>query len=266
MVLSGKGGTGKTTTALNLSCALAERGHRTLLMDLDPQGGIGLALAKADTEWIGLAEVILKQTTLSKAIFQTKLKNLFLLPRGRLDAINVMEYEQNLSTTKILSEVLDQMEKEVDYVLIDAPSGLGHITRIALALTHFALIPIQAEPMALRAVGQVLRVIDYVKKHENPSLKLLGLLPTMVQLDQDTSFAVTERIWSELAGVMQTYIPRRKEYALASEKGLPISFLGGEISPEARRFDLLAEEIEQCIARHHSQKEQIDDRPERSLV
>ena len=247
VLTSSKGGTGKTTTALNLSVALAERGHNTIVVDLDPQGAIGLFLAKEDSDWSGLAEVMITGASPNEVLMSTSLPTLRILPRGRIDPVDTCEYELHLHQGEVLSKTLDTIEEDVDFVLIDTPSGLGQVTRAALAVGHFALLPLQAEPVALRTISQVLRVIDYVKQHENPSLQLLGILPTMVQLDSDPSLNVMSAVWSGFGGVMDTVIPRSEVFIEASEIGIPLSFLGGRTRPEARRFTLLSDEIEARI-------------------
>ena len=265
VLTSSKGGTGKTTTTLNLAVALAERGRNTLVVDLDPQGAIGLFLAKEDGDWSGLAEVMISGADPTDVLLSTSLPTLRILARGRIDPVDTCEYELQLHRGTILAETLDAIERdgEVDFVLIDTPSGLGPATRAALAVSHFALLPLQAEPVALRSLSQILRVLDHVRQHENPSLQLLGILPTMVQLDNDPSLNVMSSVWSGFGGVLDTVIPRSDVFTQASEIGIPLSFLGGRTRPEARRFTLLSDEIE---ARINNMTGIEDDHEHRRLV
>jgi len=263
VLTSSKGGTGKTTTALNLAVALAERGRNTILVDLDPQGAIGLFLAKEDADWGGLAEVMISGAAPSEVLLSTSLPTLRILARGRLDPVDSCEYELQLHGGEFLSNTLDQIDDDVDFILIDTPSGLGPVTRAALKVGHFALLPLQAEPVAFRTMGQTLRVIDHVRQHENPSLQLLGILPTMVALDDDSSLNVMSAVWSGFGGVLDTVIPRSGIFTEASEIGIPLSFLGGRTRPEARRFTLLSDEIE---ARINQMTGVEDDNEHRRLV
>ncbi len=261
-----KGGTGKTTTALNLAVAMAEKGRRTVLVDFDPQGSVGLSLAKGETEWPGLAEFLLGSATIGDVLIQTKVQTLAILPRGRLDPVDAREYEILLNSPAKVGELIQELSRDRDYVIIDCPSGLGLITRAALAMSSFVLVPLQAEPLALRSIGQVLRVIDHVQKQENPALRLLGILPTMVELRRDTSLNVMATVWSELSGVLETVIPRAEAFARASELGLPVSFMGGRTPPEARRFELLVDEIERVIADLSGIAGETDEKVQRQLV
>jgi chromosome partitioning protein len=263
VLTSSKGGTGKTTTALNLAVALAERGRNTIVVDLDPQGAIGLFLAKEDSDWGGLAEVMITGASPKDVLMATSLPTLRILPRGRIDPVDTCEYELQLHNGDVLSKTLDAIEEDVDFIVIDTPSGLGPVTRAALAVGRFALLPLQAEPVAFRTMSQTLRVIDHVQRHENPSLQLLGILPTMVQLDSDPSLNVMSAVWSGFGGVLDTVIPRSEVFTEASELGIPLSFLGGRTRPEARRFTLLSDEIEARI-NHMTGVE--DDNEHRRLV
>lgn len=265
-IVSSKGGTGKTTVALNLAVALAEGGDSTLLVDIDPLGAIGFSLAKADTEWKGLAEFMMKQATIDEAIVETKLPNLYLLPRGRLDPVDIGIYEELLQNTSTLQEVVAAVGDRFRFIIIDTPSGLGMITRAALSVSTYALLPLQAEPLALRAVSQTLRVLKHVKENENGLLELLGILPTMVQLNKDVSFNIMNAVWASLEGVLETYIPRADVFGVASEKGLPISFLSGKYPPEAIRFELLATEIKDIISSLGGATGEVDERPQRELI
>lgn len=265
-IVSSKGGTGKTTVALNLAVALAEGGNSTLLIDIDPLGAIGFSLARSDTEWRGVAEYLLERRSIDDVIMPTKLPELSLLPRGRLDPLDVTVYEELLLSSSVLSDVIASVEKRYSYIIIDTPSGLGKVTRAALAVSNFVLLPLQAEALALRSITQTLRVLSHVKEHENPGLELLGILATMVQMNKDVSFNIITTVWESLRGVLETYIPRADIYSIASEKGLPVAFLPGQISPEAARFQFLVTELKGLIQGAGGVEGGNDERAQRDLV
>ena len=266
VLASAKGGTGKTTCALNLAVALAERGRSLLLVDLDPQGSIGLALAKKDTEWSGLAEYLMEAISLDEAILKTKMKGLDILPRGKLSAVDICEYEKALYDTDALSDIAVKVSDKYDYIIMDTPSGISMVTRAAFRAATYLLTTLQAEPLALRSIAQILRVVEHVQQSENPNLKLLGILPTMVNLEDDASLGVMNTVWTGFGGVLDTYIPRADVFLKASEAGVPIDFLPGRKRPEARRFEMLAMETEMTIAQQGEGDEESHERIQRELV
>ncbi len=267
VVASQKGGSGKTTLALNLVVSLAERGRNVLLVDLDPQGQVGHALAQGDTSWDGLAEHLLGQRPLDDVLRQTKLRGLTLLPRGRLDPVDVCEYEAAFHGSNVLEKVLKELTDRYDYVVMDTPSGLGMITQEALRSSDFVIVPVLAEPMALRSIIQILRVIDELaKKSGGDRPALLALVPMMGQLDQEASFDVMGRLWSGYGAVTDTVIPRSEVFLTASQRGVPLSFLGGPMAPEARRFEFLSRELEDRILQTGKGAREQDERPARTLV
>lgn len=264
-IASQKGGVGKTTVVLNLAVALAERGHPTLIVDLDPQGSQALALGRGDTELPGLAELLMKQATPEEAVLKTRLPGLSILPRGRLDAVDAPEFERALFSPGVLEEALQATEAAAEYVIVDTPSGVGMATRAALVLSDYVLIPFQTESLGLRSLGQALRVIEHVTQFENPRLRLLGLLPTMVDKSFRPTLSVLSDVWNGFP-VLDTMIPRAEIYATASEKGLPVSYQAGRSSPEARRFDLLAGEIEGLVNRFEGKEAESATESPRELL
>jgi chromosome partitioning protein len=266
VVASHKGGVGKTTVSLNLALALAERGLRTLLVDLDPQGGIGHSLAKGDAELIGVAELLLGQASPGEAVRQTKVPTLALLPRGRLDPVDICAFEQALEARGVLVDLLNLVDEPFERVILDTPSGLGPIPRAALAVSDSVLIPLQAEPLALRSLAPMLRVVAHVRENLNPRLALLGILATMVERTQEAAQSVLTEVWSGVEGVLDTTIPRAEVFAQASLRGLPLKFVGRRVSPEARRFELLATEVENHIAQLTEGAGAHEERPQRELI
>jgi chromosome partitioning protein len=265
-IVSQKGGVGKTTVTLNLALAFAEQGRRTLIVDLDPQGGIGHSLAKADAELRGLADLLMGQASAAEAIVQTKLPTLALLPRGRLDPIDTCAFEQALLSPGVLEGALSETERGFDVVLIDTPSGLGMPTRAALQVSDFALVPVKAEPLSIRSLSQMLSVVEHVRTHENHKLQLLGLLPTMVDKEASPAMDVMVQLWTGFGAVLETAIPRADVFASASQEGLPVGYLGGPFRPEARRFGLLMEELERTMLAMNGKEEGDVQRPRRELL
>jgi chromosome partitioning protein len=267
VIASQKGGVGKTTVALNLAVALAERGSRTLLVDLDPQGAIGLSLAKADTELPGVAELIMGQATAEEAVLATRLGGLRLLPRGRLDATDVASFEEEVSRSAVLAETLQGVESDSDMVIVDTPSGLGRVTIAALTAAEFVLLAFQTESLALRSIGQGLRVLEHLQSEANPRLQLLGILPTLVERERPGTHAVLSEMWNGFPDTLETVIPRTEAFARASALGIPVGFLGGGAGgPEARRFELLADELEARMNRLLGMEKVHEAQPARQLL
>jgi chromosome partitioning protein len=240
---STKGGTGKTTLALNLAVALAESGVDTVLVDLDPQGGLAHALARDDTEWLGLADIIAGDVAPLDAVLPTKVEKLRLVPRGRLNPAHCAAFEHALATTGVLRDTLRLLDDHAEFVFVDCPSGLGSVTRSALRTVDWVMLPMQAEPAAIRSSGQILEVMDHLQRNEGSSVRLLGVVPTMVDLSSDPSVNVMKTLWREFGGVFETVIPRAPLFVAASQEGVPVSFMTRAPRPEGQRFAQLSSEF-----------------------
>jgi len=219
-----KGGVGKTTTAVNLASCLAVAEKKTLLVDMDPQGNTtsGLGVNKNNVE-ISTYDVVLGGVSIDKALMDTDIKRLKLLP-ANIDLVGAeLELVAELDREKRLKKALDEIEGLYDYVLIDCPPSLGLLTLNALTAADSLIIPIQCEYYALEGLGQLLNTIGLVKKHLNPDLDIHGVLLTMYDGRLNLSKQVADearKFFPEK--VFETVISRNVRLSEAPSFGKPI--------------------------------------------
>ena len=239
-----KGGVGKTTTSINVSFYLAKAGKKVLLVDFDPQGNAssGLGIEKKDLKKT-MCEVMLGESTIDEVTLETKTKNLWLAPT--IPELANVEAEIGAGDSKkflILKTALAKVLDKYDYIIIDSPPSLSHLTVNGLFAANYVLIPVQTEFYALEGVAQLLKTVELVKK-VNPGLQLLGVVATMY----DRRTALSSQVLAEVKKyfkdkVFDTPIPRNVRLAEAPSHGVPIGQYD-RFSKGAKAYKKLAEEV-----------------------
>lgn len=224
-VVSQKGGVGKTTTAINLASALALRGRKTLLVDVDPQGAVrhGVGLAD-DIASFGLADVLAGTRELTDVVLPTPLPWLRVLLAGSVsDAGEHESYAALISGSGRLPELFDRARARGYLVIVDTPPGLGPITRRVLSYTDHVLVPLQCEPLALQTTTQILRAVREASR-TNPALVLDGILLTMLEAASEVSQRVAAYVREQLPAelVFDVTIPRTMATSDAFAAGQPV--------------------------------------------
>lgn len=243
-VTNQKGGVGKTTSAVNIAYYLAKSGKKTLLIDFDPQGNAtsGLGVDKESLEGT-MTEVMMETKLLRDVIIRTDFENLFLAPSTPHLANTEVELAQANRRFTRLRNAIDNTPT-FDYVIIDSPPSLSLLTVNGLIAARYVLLPVQAEFYALEGLGQLLETMKLIRKNMNPTLDLVGVLPTMVDKRTSLSNQVHEEIKKHFPGrVFKTTIPRNIRLAEAPSHGLPI----GEYdkwSKGARAYKAVTKELE----------------------
>ena len=175
-----KGGVGKTTSCVNISAQIANKGKKVLMIDMDPQGnatsGLGIQKSKGKNT---IYDVIIGKCDISDAIIKTRFKNLSVVPANIELAgaeIELQELDENLNFTEI---ALDSIKEDYDYIFIDCPPSLGMLTVKALSVSDGVVIPMQCEFYSLEGMSQLLNTVKRIKTLYNPTLQVVGILLTM---------------------------------------------------------------------------------------
>jgi chromosome partitioning protein len=221
-----KGGVGKTTTAVNLGHALAEKGQHILIVDLDPQGNATSAFGMQELESESLYEALLGDAPLVDKIMPTRIQNLFLIP-ANLDLagaeVEIARMSDHLTRlTKTLSILRE--DQTFDFILLDCPPSLGILMTNALAAADELLTPIQCEYFALEGLVKIVRVVEQVRgSGANDGLQIGGIVMTMFDSRTNLSGQVIADVREHFAEkVYRTVIPRTVRLSEAPSFGKSI--------------------------------------------
>ena len=254
---SQKGGVGKTTVCINLAHSLARRGWNTLVVDTDPQGGIGLSLSRSTRQRRGFYDFLVHGGEVRPHILPTRLPELSILPCG-----NSTEFMCSGARLDRAPEKLADLFRQIDLigfdcVLLDTAAGLGGVTEIIVRGSDWVMIPQQSEPLAVRSIPLLLETLARFRSEGSP-MRVAGILLTMLSAGQDASVKVAHELRQMLppALLFKQAIPRDGLFLEASALGMPIALMRKNPPPVALLFDQIAAELEERIGLP-AHKEQI---------
>ena len=239
-----KGGVGKTTTAINLSACLAERGKKVLSVDMDPQGNMtsGLGMDKNSVETT-IYDLIIGEVTIEEAVKRNIHENLDIIPTSiDLSGAEIELLDQE-GKEYILRKALHDIKNKYDFIIIDCPPSLSILTINAMTAADSVLVPIQCEYYALEGLSQLIHTVELVKNRLNNELKIEGVVFTMYDARTNLSLQVVENVKDNLEqNIYKTIIPRNIRLAEAPSYGMPINHYDPK-SAGAESYLKLADEV-----------------------
>ena len=243
-VANQKGGVGKTTTTVNLGASLAFVGKKILLVDSDAQGNAtsGMGIRKPDVTH-DIYDVLVNEVPIQDAIYPTSRENLDIVPATLQLSGAEIELTSMMARESRLKMALNEVKDQYDFILIDCPPSLGHLTINAFTASDSILIPVQCEYYALEGLSQLLNTVRLVQKHFNPELEIEGVLLTMYDARTNLGAEVVEEVRRYFQEkVYDTIIPRNIRLSEAPSHGL--SIIDYDIrSKGAEVYQALAKEV-----------------------
>ncbi|MGH2710945.1 MAG: ParA family protein [Actinomycetota bacterium] len=243
-VANQKGGVGKSTTAVNLGCTIAENRKRVLIVDLDPQGNASTGLGiEPGRRQIGTYQVMSQGVPAQEAVMETVVSGVWAIPSTIDLAGAEIELVGQISRETRLAKAIEPVISSYDFIILDCPPSLGLLTVNALTACDELIVPIQCEYYALEGLGQLLRNVRLVQQNLNPKLRLTGIVMTMF----DSRTKLSEQVVTEVkryfgSRVYDTIIPRTVRLSEAPGFGVPITMYDPS-SKGAKAYRKLAKEF-----------------------
>ncbi len=259
-VASQKGGVGKTTTALNLSYSLARFGGKVLLVDTDPQGGLGIASNLKKRTSSGLIDALRDREGFDNLIADTKDKTMAVLGTGVMEPDEVLYFEEQ-AVQGNLGQLIKSVTESFSYVVIDAPAGVGSIVNSVLSISDGVLLTLRATSLSLKTLPAFLKLIKWIEANHNSSLRLEGVLVNMFdsrnKYEKEVFESLKEIVPKEF--LLNTVIPFNDKFERASIESVPIAMLPDGLDVARCYIDLVMElkERERKLLVGEAENEQI---------